>query len=152
MQTSRQPGRRGSAQVIQFAVPGLRRYSVAAISMDGIKSTRTVWATDACDAVNQMQDLLGYIPRRCIPTLDEGRRTNGFGDTEPVAQTTPAKLDAPTVREVAQMQLESQRVAAHDRAMARAARQKAIGYLLVFGAMFCAGAAGLVKLLTGGAA
>lgn len=146
MQTSRQPARRGSAQVIQFAVPGLRRYRVAAISFDGIKTTRTIWATDACDAVNQMHDVLGYIPRGCVPTLDEGHRTNGFGDTEPVAQTAPAKLDAPTVREVAQMQLESQRVAAHDRARARAARQKAIGYLVLFGAMFCVGAAGLVKL------
>lgn len=139
------------ANVIQLAVPGLRRYHVAAISFDGIKTTRTIWATDAFDAVTQMHDILGYIPRGCVPTLDEGHRTNGFGDTEPVAQTTPAKLDAPTVREVAQMQLESQRVAAHDRAQARAARQKAIGYLVVFGAMLCVGAVGLVRLLGGSA-
>ena len=140
-----------AASFIQFAVPGLRRYRVAAISFDGVKTTRSIWATDACDAVNQMHDILGYIPRGCVPTLDEGHRTNGFGNTEPVAQTTPARLDAPTFTEVAQMRLESQQVAAYDRARARAAHQKAIGYLVVFGAMFAVASYHLVQMLRGAA-
>lgn len=142
---------RRAANVIPFAVPGLRRYQVTAISFDGIKTRRTIWATDACDAVNQMHDHLGYIPRGCVPTLDEGVRTGGFGDTEPVAQTTPAKLDAPTRAETAQMQLESQRVAARDRANARRARQRALAYLVGCSVMFGVGVVGLARMLWGGA-
>ena len=148
--SARLPARRGGAQVIQFSAPNLRAYKVIAVNQAGERIERTVWAAHTIDAINDMHDQLGFVPRYCRAVPAQGVRSGTFSDTEPVMSTEPAQLDKPTFAEVAQMQLESQRVAQFEHARrARAARRGwALGALV--SVAFWVGAIGLAHTYWGG--
>jgi len=144
------PTRRTGTSGITFALPGTRLFRVIAVNQAGERVEQAIEATSTCDAINAMQDHLGYIPRYCRAVPAMGMRTQGFGDTEPVTSTEPARLDAPTISELAQMQLESQRVAAFERAKSSAARRRGWALVGVVGLMFWACVVGLAHSYWGG--
>lgn len=144
------PIRRTDTSGITFALPGSRLFRVIAVNQAGERIEQAIEATSTCDAINAMQDHLGYIPRYCRAVPAMGVRSGEFSHTEPVMNTEPAKLDAPTIAEKAQMQLESQRVAAFELAKSSAARRRGWALVAVFGVMFWAGVTGLARMYWGG--